>query len=404
MTVTTTRRGMMAGVAASSTLLLGTARAVAEDGVTPTEIKLGQTVALSGPASAFSSYGRVMTGFFQKINDEGGINGRKVNFTLLDNAFSPPKALEQTRRLVEDVGVFAEVGTVGTTPNVAVQKYLNDKKVPHLYISAGGRRFNDPKNFPYTVPLYPAFEMEGAVLGRYVLKTRPNAKIGVLYQNDDFGRDFLRGLKTGLGERVSMIVAEMPHEITDPTVDSQLLKLNSAGVDTLFEFTTPKFAAQAIRKANEIGWRPLQLLASPASSIEATLRPAGFEAAKDIVVTTQFSKQAGDPTWDNDKEMNDFKAFMKKYAPNDSPSDFIALSGYIIAHGIELALRRCGPDLTRENVIKQATSLKDVRLPLFLPGITISNSPEDYSAYSALQIATFDGTRWVATGGIVSGR
>ena len=402
MSATTMRVLGAAGIGAA--LMLGALTAAAQNaGVTPTEVKLGQTVALSGPASAFASYGRVMTGFFQKINDEGGINGRKVTFTLLDNAFSPPKALEQTRKLVEDIGVFAEVGTVGTTPNVAVQKYLNDKKVPHLFISAGGRRFSDPKNFPYTIPLYPAFEMEGAVLGRYVLQTRPTAKIGVLYQNDDFGRDFLRGLKTTLGEKATMIVAEVPHEITDPTIDSQLLKLNAAGVDTLFEFTTPKFAAQAIRKAHEIGWKPLQLLASPASSIEATLKPAGFEAAKDVVVTTQFSKQVGDPTWDNDKDMNDYKAFMKKYVSGDSPSDFIALSGYIIAHGIELALRRCGNDLTRENFVKQATSLKNVTLPLLLPGITVNNSPEDYSAYSALQVAKFDGMRYVPSGATVSG-
>ena len=400
----TTRRGFIAGSGATVAALWPLQAGAETPGVTATEIKLGQTVALSGPASAFASYGRVMTGFFQKINDDGGINGRKIDFTLLDNAFSPPKALEQTRKLVEDIGVFAEVGTVGTTPNVAIQKYLNDKKIPHLFISAGGRRFNDPKNFPYTIPLYPAFEMEGAVLGRYVLQTRPNAKIGVLYQNDDFGRDFLRGLKTGLGDKATTIVAEASHEISDPTIDSQLLKLNAAGVDTLFEFTTPKFAAQAIRKAYEIGWRPLQLLASPASSIDSTLKPAGLEAAKDMVVTTQFSKQPGDPTWDNDKEMNDYKAFMKKYDPSDSPSDFIALSGYIIAHGIELALRACGKDLTRENFVKQATSLRNVKLPLFLPGISISNSADDYSPYSALQIAKFDGTRWVPTGGIVFGR
>lgn len=405
MVMGTTRRDTLALGSVAVLALIGRAQGAGDTtGVTPTEIKLGQTVALSGPASAFASYGRVMTGFFQKINDDGGINGRKINFTLLDNAFSPPKALEQTRKLVEDIGVFAEVGTVGTTPNVAIQKYLNDRKVPHLFISAGGRRFNDPKNFPYTIPLYPAFEMEGAVLGRYVLQKRPNAKIGVLYQNDDFGRDFLRGLKTALGDKANMIVAETPHEITDPTIDSQLLKLNAAGVDTLFEFTTPKFAAQAIRKAYEIGWKPLQLLASPASSIDATLKPAGLDAAKDVVVTTQFSKQPGDPTWDNDKEMNDYKAFMKKYVSGDSPSDFIALSGYIIAHGIELALRRCGSDLTRENLLKQATSLNKVVLPLFLPGITISNSADDYSPYSALQIAKFDGTRWIPSGGIVAGR
>lgn len=400
----TTRRGLMAGSGAALAMLgTGAARAAETLGVTATEIKLGQSVPLSGPASAFAIYGRAVTGLFRKINEEGGINGRRIDFTLLDNAFSPPKALEQTRKLVEEIGVFAEVGTVGTTPNVAIQKYLNDKKVPHLFISAGGRRFNDPKAFPWTVPLYPSFEMEGAVLGRYVVATKPNAKIGVLYQNDDFGRDFLRGLKSGLGDKVSLIVAEIPHEISDPTIDSQLLRINAAGADVLFEFTTPKFAAQAIRKSAEIGWRPLQLLASPASSVGGTLKVAGLDASKGVV-STQFTKQPDDATLDNDPEVVAYRDFIAKYLPGDSIADNVAVSGYVIGHGIALALKRCGNDLTRENFLKQATTFSGVRLPLFLPGISVSNSPDDYSPYASLQIARFDGVRWVPSGEVVSGR
>jgi ABC-type branched-subunit amino acid transport system substrate-binding protein len=363
-------------------------------GVTDTEIKIGQTVPYSGPASAFSSYGRVMTGYFQMLNEKGGINGRKVNLISLDNAFSPPKAIEQTRKLVDDDGVLAEVGTVGTVPNVAVQKYLNQNKVPQVFISAGGRRFNDPRNFPWTVPFYPPFEMEGATFGTFILKKMPSAKIAVLYQNDDYGKDYLTGLKAGLGaDATAKIVAEAPYELSYPTVDSEILKLKASGADTLIYFTTPKFAAQGIKKANELNWKPVQILASPVNSIQGVLTPAGLENVQGAY-TTQFAKQASDPAWAEDAEVKDYVAFMKKWAPNDSPNDFIALSGYINAQAIAKGLQRCGDNLTRENLLAQATSFNMERVGMLLPGIELTNSKDNYAPYRSLRMAVFEKTSW----------
>lgn len=363
-------------------------------GVTDTEIKIGQTVPYSGPASTFSSYGRVMTGYFQMLNEQGGINGRKVNMISLDNAFSPPKAIEQTRKLIDDDGVLAEVGTVGTVPNVAVQKYLNQNKVPQVFISAGGRRFNDPQNFPWTVPFYPPFEMEGATFGKFILKKLPNAKIAVLYQNDDYGKDYLTGLKAGLGsDGQAKIVAEASYELSYPTIDSEILKLKASGADTLVYFTTPKFAAQGIKKANELNWKPVQFLASPVNSIQGVLTPAGLDNVQGAY-TTQFTKQANDPGWAEDAEVKDYVAFMKKWAPNDSPNDFIALSGYINAQAIAKGLQRCGDNLTRENLLAQATSFNKERVGMLLPGIELTNSKENYAPYRSLRMATFDKTSW----------
>jgi len=361
-------------------------------GVTDTEIKLGQTVPYSGPASAFSSYGRVMTGYFKMVNESGGINGRKINLISLDNAFSPPKAIEQTRKLVEDDGVLADVGTVGTTPNVAIQKYLNGAKVPHIFVSAGGRRFADPQNFPWTVPMYPGFEMEGKTFGQYILKHRPAARIAVLYQNDDYGKDFLVGLKAALGDKIK-IVAEVAYEITEPTIDSQIVRLKDSGADTLLYFSTPKFTAQGLRKVKETGWTPLQFLASPTNSVKTVLEPAGFENAQGIM-TTQFTKQAGDPAWADDPEVKEYVEFMKKWVPNDNPGDFVALSGYINVQGIVQAITKCGDDLTRENLLKQATSMKGTRLKMMLPGIQLNTTPQDYAPYEALRMAKFEGASW----------
>jgi branched-chain amino acid transport system substrate-binding protein len=363
-------------------------------GVTDTEIKIGQTIPYSGPASAFSSYGRVMTGYFQMLNEKGGINGRKVNLISQDNAFSPPKAIEQTRKLVDDDGVLAEVGTVGTVPNIAVQKYLNQNKVPQVFISAGGRRFNDPHNFPWTVPFYPAFEMEGATFGKFIVKTMPNAKIAVLYQNDDYGKDYLTGFKAGLGpDSTAKIVAEASYELSYPTVDSEVLKLKSAGADTIVYFATPKFAAQAIKKANELNWKPAQFLASPVNSVQGVLTPAGLENVQGAY-TTQFTKQAGDPAWADDPDVKDYVAFMKKWVPNDSPNDFIALSGYINAQAIAKGFERCGDNLTRENLLAQATSFNKERVGMLLPGIELTNSKENYAPYRTLRMAIFEKTSW----------
>lgn len=361
-------------------------------GVTDTEIKLGQTVPYSGPASAFSSYGRVMTGYFKMVNEAGGINGRKVNMISLDNAFSPPKAIEQTRKLVENDEVLADVGTVGTTPNVAIQKYLNGAKVPHIFVSAGGRRFADPQNFPWTVPMYPGFEMEGKTFGQYILKHKPAAKIGVLYQNDDYGKDFLVGLKSALGDKIK-IVAEVTYEITEPTIDSQIVRLKDSGADTLLYFSTPKFTAQGLRKVKETGWTPLQFLASPTNSVKTVLEPAGFDNAQGII-TTQFTKQAGDPAWADDAEVKEYVEFMKKWVPNDNPGDFVALSGYVNVQGIVQAITKCGDDLTRENLLKQATSMKGTRLKMMLPGIQLNTTPQDYAPYESLRMAKFEGSSW----------
>jgi ABC-type branched-subunit amino acid transport system substrate-binding protein len=361
-------------------------------GVSDTEIKLGQTVPYSGPASAFSSYGRTMTGYFQMINEAGGINGRRVALISLDNAFSPPKAIEQTRKLVEDEGVLADVGTVGTTPNVAIQKYLNGAKVPHIFISAGGRRFADPKNFPWSVPMYPGFEMEGKTFGQYIANHKPNARVGVLYQNDDYGKDFLVGLKAALGD-TTRIVAEIAYEITEPTIDSQIVRLKDSGADTLLYFSTPKFTAQGLRKVKELNWAPQQFLASPTNSVKTVLEPAGFENAQGLI-TTQFTKQAGDPAWANDPEVKEYVAFMQKWVPNDNPGDFVALSGYIIAQGIAKAVKQCGDELTRENLLKQATSMKGERFKMMLPGIELNTTPEDYAPYQSLRMARFEGTSW----------
>src|SRR6266851_504409 len=354
-------------------------------GVSDTEIKLGQTVPYSGPASAFSSYGRVMAGYFQMVNEKGGINGRKVNLVSLDNAFSPPKALEQTRKLVEDDGVLADVGTVGTTPNVAIQKYLNGAKVPHVFISAGGRRFADPKNFPWSVPMYPGFEMEERTFGQHLLKNRPDAKIAVLYQNDDYGKDFLTGLKSVVDGKVK-IVAEIAYEITEPTIDSEMVRLKDSGADVLLYFSTPKFTAQGLRKVKEMNWNVQQFLASPTNSVETVLKPAGFENAQGIM-TTQFTKQAGDPAWADDPEVKEYVAFMKRWVPSDNPGDFVALSGYVIAQGIVQAIKECGDDITRENLLKQATKMKGQHFKMMLPGVQLNTTPEDYAPYQSLRMA-----------------
>ena len=362
-------------------------------GVTDSEIKIGQTVPYSGPASAFSSYGRVMTGYFQMLNEKGGINGRKVNLISLDNAYSPPKAIEQTRKLVDDDDVLAEIGTVGTVPNVAVQKYLNQNKVPQVFISAGGRRFNDPQNFPWTVSFYPPFEMEGATFGEFIVKHMPNARIAVLYQNDDYGKDYLTGFKKALGDGTAKIVAEANYEMSYPTVDSEVIQLKASGADTLVYFTTPKFAAQAIKKAGELNWKPAQFLASPVNSVQGVLAPAGLDNVQGAY-TTQFTKQVGDPAWASDPDVAEYVAFMKKWAPNDSPNDFIGLSGYIIAQAIALGLERCGDDLTRENLLAQATSFNKQRVGMLLPGIELTNSKQNYSPFNSLRMAVFEKTSW----------
>jgi branched-chain amino acid transport system substrate-binding protein len=371
-------------------------------GASDTEIKLGQSTPLSGPASAFGAgAGRAVVGYFQMLNEQGGINGRKISFTQLDNAYSAPKAVEQSRKLVEDVGILAEVGTIGTVPNVAIQKYLNSKQVPQLFITAGGRRFNDPKTFPWTVPLYPDFETEGRVIAKYILATRPDAKIGMLYQNDDYGRDYLKGLRSGLGPKASQIIAEASYELADPTIDSQIVQLKAAGVDILVEQSSAKAAAQSIRKVRELNWSPLHIIGGSTASVETVLKPAGLEASKGLV-TTQFLKQPGDPAWADDTEMRAYKDFLKKYAASANPDDYSVLVAYMNVNAVTAVLRKCGDQLTRENLVREATSLHGERMPLMLPGISISTKPGDYAPFKALRIAIFDGASWTLSGDPVS--
>ncbi|RZN36434.1 ABC transporter substrate-binding protein [Bradyrhizobium sp. Leo121] len=367
-------------------------------GASDTEIKLGQSTPLSGPASAFGAgAGRAVVGYFEMLNAQGGINGRKISFTQLDNAYSAPKAVEQSRKLIEDVGVLAEVGTIGTAPNVAIQKYLNSKQVPQLFITAGGRRFNDPKAFPWTVPLYPDFETEGRVVAKYIAKAKPDAKIGVLYQNDDYGKDYLKGLRAGLGEKAAQIATAVSYELADPTIDSQIVQLKAAGIDTLIEQSSSKAAAQSIRKVYELKWRPLHVIGGSTASVETILKPAGLEASKGLV-TTQFLKQPGDPAWVDDEEVKAYKSFLKKYAPSANPDDYSVLVAYMNVHAVTLALKKCGDQLTRDNLIRQATSLHGERLPMMLPGISISMHPDDYTPFKTLRIAIFDGESWTLAG------
>src|SRR6266566_7137118 len=395
-----TANRLLATLAASALLAASSAWAQKAygPGASDTEIKLGQSTPLSGPASAFGAgAGRAVVGYFDMLNEQGGINGRKISFTQLDNAYSAPKAVEQSRKLVDDIGVLAEVGTIGTVPNVAIQKYLNSKQVPQLFITAGGRRFNDPKTFPWTVPLYPDFETEGRAIAKYILNAKPDAKIGVLYQNDDYGKDYVRGLRAGLGPKASQIVAQVSYELADPTIDSQIVQLKAAGVDTLIEQSAAKAAAQSIRKVHELNWSPLHVIGGSTASVETVLKPAGLEASKGLV-TTQFLKQPGDPAWANDEEMKAYKEFLKKYAPSTNPDDYSVLVAYMNVNAVTLALKKCGDQLTRDNLIHQATALHGERLPLMLPGISISTKPDDYTPFKALRMAIFDGTSWTLSG------
>lgn len=394
-----TRRQLLAGAAAGAVaspfLSLGKAKAAYGPGVTDSEIKLGSTATYSGPVSAIASYGEAQVAYFKMLNEAGGINGRKVNFISLDNAFSPPKAVEATRRLVEDENVLAIAGPLGTPTNAATQKYLNDKKVPNLFLTSGAERFNDPKNFPWIVPLYPSYVAQGEIYGKFLREQKPMAKIGVTYENDDLGKDYLRGLKRGLGDKAaSMIVKEIPHELTDPTIDGVIVNLQIAGADTLVQFTNGRYAAQGLRKAASMGWKPLRIIASNAASIGTTLAPAGLENCKGVM-SARWEKDIADPSFANDEGVKEFRRFATKYMPRYSFSDLAAIPGYNCACAVADVLKRCGNELTRENLLKQATSLQDLALPMMLPTIRLSNSSTDYAAFHGMELIEFDGVRFV---------
>jgi branched-chain amino acid transport system substrate-binding protein len=390
----------------SAGLLSRTGRATEKKygpGVTGTEIKLGQTMPYSGPNSALGTIGRATAAYYRMINERGGVNGRKINLISLDDGYSPPKTVELARRLVEQDEVLGIFGSLGTATNIAMQRYLNDHGVPQFYTWSGVARMRDPRAFPWTIGGDLAFVNETKAFGRYLLETRPSAKVGVLMQNDDFGKDHLTGLKVGLGGKAAeMVVKAVTFEVTDATVDSQVIELKDSGADVLLMATLPKSAAQALRKMRDIGWNPLKLLAYPGASIPATFKPAGLDASMGVV-TAEYIKQPGDPAWTNDPEMIAFLAFLKQYAPEADPTDKYNVTGYYGGAMVVALLKQCGEELTRENLLRKATHMKDVTVPMLLPGITLNTSPDDYAPIKQMQLQRFDGTGWVKIGGIVGG-
>jgi ABC-type branched-subunit amino acid transport system substrate-binding protein len=370
-------------------------------GASDKEIKLGQTVSYSGPLSVFGTIGRAEAAYFEKVNDEGGINGRKITLISLDDAYAPPKTVEQTRKLVEQEEVLALFSSLGTPTNTAIHKYVNARKVPHLFLSTGASKWGDPQHFPWTMGWAPNYRQEGAIYARFILRTYPQARIAVLYQNDDFGKDFLQGFQAGLGEMSGkMIVAQATYEPTDPTVDSQITTLKASGADTFFDIAAPKAAAQAIRKAHDLGWRPLHLLQSVAASISTTLKPAGLDNAVGVV-SSAYYKDPTDPQWAGDPGVAAYLAWMKRYYPAGNPDDVLNVWGYSQAQTMEQVLKQCGDDLTRENVMRQAANLKNLQLPMLLPGIKINTSPTDYYPIKQVQLMKFDGRQWVRFGEVL---
>jgi branched-chain amino acid transport system substrate-binding protein len=373
-----------------------------DPGASDSEIKIGQTVPLSGPASAYATISKAEAAYFRMINEKGGINGRKINLISYDDGYNPSKTVEQTRKLVESDEVLLTFQSLGTAENAAVQKYLNDKKVPQLFTSTGATRFSDPINFPWTMSGNLSYQTEARIYGRYILANHPDAKIGILYQNDDFGKDYLIGLKQSLGAKApSMIVAEVAYEPTDPTIDSMIVRIKSSGANLFYNISTPKFAAQAIRKIAELNWKPVHILTINSSSVGGALKPAGLDASHGII-SVNYGKDPGDPTWDNDPGMNAWRTFMDKYYAEGDKNSSLNTYGYSSAQLLTLVLRNCGDNLTRENVMKQATSLKDVRLDLLLPGMVVNTSPTDYHVIKQVQMMRFNGERWEGFGPIIN--
>jgi ABC-type branched-subunit amino acid transport system substrate-binding protein len=396
----------IASVAAFAVLAASGSGALAQKkydtGATDTEIKIGNIMPYSGPASAYGVIGKTEAAYFKKINDAGGINGRKINFISYDDGYSPPKTVEQARKLVESDEVLFIFNSLGTPPNTAIQKYMNSKKVPQLFVATGATKWNDPKDFPWTMGWQPSYQSESRIYAKYLLKEKPDAKIAVMYQNDDYGKDYLKGLKDGLGAKASsMIVAEESYETTEPTIDNHIVKLKSTGADVFFNVTTPKFAAQAIKKIAEVEWKPLHILNNVSSSIGAVMKPAGFENGQGIVSAT-YIKDASDPQWDKDAGMKQFLDFLAKDFPEGNKLDGSVIVGYAFAQTMVQVLKQCGDNLTRENVMKQAANLKDFRAEVLLPGIKINTSPTDFAPISQLQLMRFKGDRWELFGDVIS--
>jgi len=369
-------------------------------GAAETSIKLGNTAPYSGPASAYGTIARAEAAYFQKRNDEGGINGRRIEFLTLDDAYSPAKTVEQTRKLVEQDDVVAVFSSVGTAPNISVQKYLNAKRIPQLFVSSGATRWNDPEHFPWTVGFNPTYELEGRLYAQYILRTKPNAKIAVIAPNEDAGKDYVRGFKAGLGEHVDQLVSETTYLTADPTIDSQMVTMRESGADVFFAEATPKFAAQAIKKAASMGWKPLIILPSVSNSFSAVLEPAGIENAVGVV-TGLYLKDPNDVRWADDPALRDWLAWMKKYQPNASTGDLFNVQGYTVAQIMARVLENCKDDLSRDNIIKQATSLDGLAMPMLLPGIKVYTDPHNVTPIRQIHMARFDGKSWVLFGDVL---
>ena len=371
-------------------------------GASNTEIKLGNTMPYSGPASSYGIIGKAEAGYFAMINDQGGINGRKIDFISRDDGYSPPKTVEQIRQLVEEDQVLATFNTLGTPPNSAIRQYMNDQKVPQLFVASGANKWNDPKHYPWTMGWQPSYQIEARIYAEYILKNLPNAKIGVLYQNDDFGKDYLVGLRQGLGDKADkLIVATQTYETTDATVGSQIVALQGSGANVVLIAAIPKFAAQAIRKIYDIGWKPTQFLSNVSTSVKAAIEPAGAEKAVGII-SAGYLKEPTDPQWKDTPEMKDWLAWMKKYNASGNVADDFNVYGYSVAQTMVAVLKQCGNDLTRNNVMKQAASLHDLKLPMLLPDITVSTSANDFAPIRQMQLMKFNGTTWNLFGEVIS--
>jgi len=371
-------------------------------GATDTEIKIGNIMPYSGPASAYGVIGKTEEAYMRKVNAEGGINGRKINFVSYDDNYSPPKTVEQARKLVESDEVLLIFNPLGTPPNSAIQKYMNTKKVPQLFVATGATKWNDPKENPWTMGWQPNYQSESQIYAKYILKNHPNAKIAVLYQNDDYGKDYLKGLKDGLGAKAaSMIIVEESYEVTQPTIDSNIVKLKSLNADVFFNVTTPKFAAQAIKKMNEIGWKPVHFLNNVSASIGSVIKPAGFENSQGII-SSSYLKDPTDAQWKDDAGMKAWNEFLDKYYPEANRADASVMYAYTVAQGLVHVLKACGDNLTRENIMKQAASIKDLELGGLLPGIKVNTSATDFAPLSQLRLQKFKGETWDLFGEVIS--
>ena len=400
-----TRRSILAAAPSVVAFAALPARAAKQygPGVTDTEIKIGNTGPYSGPASSYGTIPKSTAAYYRMVNEKGGVNGRKINFISYDDAYSPPKTVEQVRKLVEQDNVLLVASPLGTPTNSAIWHYMNQKKVPQLFVATGATKWDDPKHYPWTIGWQPNYQSEGRVYASYIMEHKPDGKIGVLYQNDDFGKDYLKGVKDGLGEKAkSMIAVEAAYETTDPTVDSQVIGMKAAGCDVFVNTGIPKFAAQAIKKAAEIEWKPLHVISSVGNSVGASLRPAGLENAKDLI-TDFYLKDPTDAQWKDDPGYKDWVAFMDQYYPEGDKTDAGNVIGPCFAQTLLQVLKQCGDELTRENVMKQAANLHDFRVPMLLPGITINTSPTDFAPIKQMQMAKFDGERWQLFGPLISG-